>query len=110
MTCSVLLQYIAAKNHIYPTKLWLLSYNNKYHDIPNLSNTAVTTETTERKVRRTRKTRQQIEKELMDIEHRICQGLTDKKIMEELGIKERMFYYYKQKSINNQLKFKQKRQ
>jgi hypothetical protein len=51
MTCSVLLQYIAAKNHIYPTKLWLLSYNNKYHDIPNLSNTAVTTETTERKVR-----------------------------------------------------------
>jgi hypothetical protein len=78
MTCSVLLQYIAAKNHIYPTKLWLLSYNKKYHDIPDLSNTAVTTE---RKVRRIRKTRQQIEKELMDIEHRICHGCTDKEIM-----------------------------
>ncbi|MBV9178109.1 MAG: hypothetical protein JO297_13840 [Nitrososphaeraceae archaeon] len=25
---------------------------------------------------------------LMDIEHRICQGRTDKEIMEELGIKE----------------------
>jgi hypothetical protein len=50
------------------------------------------------KTRRTkRKTRQQIEKELMDIEHRICHGLTDKEIMEELGIKERTFYYYKQK-------------
>jgi hypothetical protein len=33
----------------------------------------------------------------MDIEHRICHGYTDKEIMEELGIKERTFYYYKQK-------------
>jgi FixJ family two-component response regulator len=55
--------------------------------------------TTTRKARRrtTRKTRQQIEKELMDIEHRICHGCTDKEIMQELGIKERTYYYYKQK-------------
>ena len=33
----------------------------------------------------------------MEIEHRICQGHTDKEIMEELGIKERTFYYYKEK-------------
>lgn len=34
---------------------------------------------------------------LMEIEHRICQGHTDKEIIEELGIKERTFYYYKEK-------------
>lgn len=33
----------------------------------------------------------------MEIEHRICQGHTDKEIMEEIGIKERTFYYYKEK-------------
>jgi DNA-binding CsgD family transcriptional regulator len=33
----------------------------------------------------------------MEIEHRICQGYTDTQIMEELGIKERTFYYYKEK-------------
>ena len=33
----------------------------------------------------------------MDIEHRICQGHTDKEIMEEFDIKERTFYYYKEK-------------
>jgi uncharacterized protein YjcR len=44
-----------------------------------------------------RKTRKQIENVLMEIEHRICQGHTDKEIIEELGIKERMFYYYKEK-------------
>ena len=33
----------------------------------------------------------------MEIEHRICQGHTDKEIIEELGIKERTFYYYKEK-------------
>jgi len=33
----------------------------------------------------------------MEIEHRICVGHTDKEIMEELGIKERTFYYYKEK-------------
>ena len=33
----------------------------------------------------------------MEIEHRICQGRTDKEIMDELGIKERIFYYYKEK-------------
>jgi FixJ family two-component response regulator len=54
-----------------------------------LSNAAVTIEKTKRKARRTRKTRQQIEKELLEIEHRICHGLTDKEIMEELDIKER---------------------
>jgi hypothetical protein len=46
---------------------------------------------------RRRKSQQQIEKVLMEIEHRICQGHTDKEIMEELGIKERTFYYYKEK-------------
>lgn len=34
---------------------------------------------------------------LMEIEHRICQGHTDKEIIEELGIKESTFYYYKEK-------------
>jgi hypothetical protein len=38
-----------------------------------------------------------MENTLIEIEHRICQGRTDKEIMEELDIKERMFYYYKQK-------------
>jgi ACT domain-containing protein len=38
-----------------------------------------------------------MENTLMEIEHRICQGRTDKEIMEELGIKERTFYYYKEK-------------
>ena len=33
----------------------------------------------------------------MEIEHRICQGCIDKEIMEELSIKERTFYYYKEK-------------
>jgi hypothetical protein len=62
-----------------------------------LSDAVAITTTTIGKTRRTRKTRQQIEKELLDIEHRICHGLTDKEIMQELSIKERMFYYYKQK-------------
>lgn len=44
-----------------------------------------------------RKTQQQIQNELIEIEHRICQGHTDKEIIEELGIKERTFYYYKEK-------------
>jgi hypothetical protein len=59
-----------------------------------LSNTAVITTTIGKtKTRRTtRKTRQQIEKELVDIEHRICLGLSDKEIMEELGIKEVCFF------------------
>jgi hypothetical protein len=34
---------------------------------------------------------------LMEIEHRICQGRTDKEIMDELDIRERTFYYYKEK-------------
>jgi DNA-binding CsgD family transcriptional regulator len=34
---------------------------------------------------------------LMEIEHRICRGLTNKEIMDELGIKERTFYYYKER-------------
>ena len=34
---------------------------------------------------------------LMEIEHRICQGHTDKEVIEEIGIKERTFYYYKEK-------------
>jgi uncharacterized protein YjcR len=46
---------------------------------------------------RRRKTQQQIQYELVEIEHRICQGHTDKEIIEELGIKERTFYYYKEK-------------
>ena len=33
----------------------------------------------------------------MEIEHRICQGHTDKEIIDEIGIKERTFYYYKEK-------------
>ena len=33
----------------------------------------------------------------MEIEHRICEGCTDKEIMDDLGIKERTFYYYKEK-------------
>lgn len=33
----------------------------------------------------------------MEIEHRICQGYTDKDIMNELDIKERTFYCYKEK-------------
>ena len=33
----------------------------------------------------------------MEIEHRICQGYTDKEIIEEIGVKERTFYYYKEK-------------
>ena len=33
----------------------------------------------------------------MEIEHRICQGHTDKEIIKDLGIKERTFYYYKEK-------------
>jgi hypothetical protein len=81
--------------------------NHRYNYVPNLSDTVAIT--TRRKAGRTMKTRQQIEKELMDIEHRICHGYTDKEIMEELGIKERTFYYYKEKSTNNQLKSKQKR-
>ena len=44
-----------------------------------------------------RNTRQQIENEMIEIQHRICQGHTDKEIIEELGIKERTFYYYKEK-------------
>jgi FixJ family two-component response regulator len=46
---------------------------------------------------RRRKTQQQIENELIEIEYRICQGHTDKEIIEELNIKERTFYYYKNK-------------
>jgi uncharacterized protein YjcR len=46
---------------------------------------------------RRRKSQQQIENVLMEIEHRICQGYTDTQIIEELGIKERTFYYYKEK-------------
>ncbi len=46
---------------------------------------------------RKRKTQQQIENELIEIEHRICQGRTDKEIIKELNIKERTFYYYKNK-------------
>jgi Putative ATPase subunit of terminase (gpP-like) len=46
---------------------------------------------------RRRKTEQQIQNELIEIEHRICQGYTDKEIMEDLGLKERTFYYYKEK-------------
>jgi hypothetical protein len=44
-----------------------------------------------------RKTRQQLENEMIEIQHRICQGHTDKEIMEGLNIKERTFYYYKHK-------------
>ena len=33
----------------------------------------------------------------MEIEHRICEGRTDREIMDELDIKERTFYYYKEK-------------
>jgi hypothetical protein len=44
-----------------------------------------------------RRTQLQIEKILIEIERRICQGHTDTQIMEELGIKERIFYYYKEK-------------
>jgi hypothetical protein len=44
-----------------------------------------------------RKTRQQLENELIEIQHRICQGHTDKEIIEELNLKERTFYYYKHK-------------
>jgi FixJ family two-component response regulator len=32
-----------------------------------------------------------------EIQHRICQGHTYKEIMKQLGIKERTFYYYKEK-------------
>jgi len=46
---------------------------------------------------RKRKTQQQIENELVEIEHKLCQGRTDKEIIEELNIKERTFYYYKNK-------------
>ena len=46
---------------------------------------------------RKRKTQQQIENELIEIERRICQGHTDKEILEELNIKKRTFYYYKNK-------------
>ena len=46
---------------------------------------------------RKRKTQLQIENELIEIEHRLCQGHTDKEIIEELNIKERTFYYYKNK-------------
>jgi FixJ family two-component response regulator len=59
-----------------------------------LSNAAIITtigKTKTRKVRRN--TLQQIEKDLIEIEHRICHGCTDKEIMEELEIKERTFYY-----------------
>ncbi len=38
-----------------------------------------------------------MEKTLMEIEHRICEGHTDKEIMDDLAIKERTFYYYKEK-------------
>jgi FixJ family two-component response regulator len=48
-------------------------------------------------ITRKRNTRQQMENVLMQIEHRICQGQTDKEIMEELGIRERTFYYNKEK-------------
>jgi DNA-binding CsgD family transcriptional regulator len=44
-----------------------------------------------------RKTRHQLEDELIEIQHRICQGNTDKEIIEGLNIKERTFYYYKHK-------------
>jgi hypothetical protein len=33
----------------------------------------------------------------MEIERRICEGRTDKEIMDDLSIKERTFYYYKEK-------------
>jgi hypothetical protein len=46
---------------------------------------------------RKRKTQLQIENQLLEIEHRIYQGHTDKEIIEELNIKERTFYYYKNK-------------
>jgi len=46
---------------------------------------------------RRRKTQQQIQNELIEIEHRICQGHTDKEVIEDLGLKERTFYYYKEK-------------
>ena len=46
---------------------------------------------------RKRKTQQQIENELVEIEHKLCQGRTDKEIIKELNIKERTFYYYKNK-------------
>ena len=55
----------------------------------NLNNASIIT--------RRRNTRQQMENTLMEIEHKICQGHTDKEIMDELGIKERIFYYYKEK-------------
>jgi hypothetical protein len=71
----ILLQYIAANSFILQ--------GSDY--IPRLSNAI------------RRKTRQQIENELVEIQHRICQGHTDKEIMEELNIKERTFYYYKHK-------------
>ena len=71
----VLLQYIAANSFILQL-IMILSLSNAI---------------------RRRKTRQQMENILIEIEHKICQGHTDKEIMKELGIKERIFYYYKEK-------------
>jgi hypothetical protein len=46
---------------------------------------------------------------LMEIEHRICHGCTDIQIMEDLGIKERTFYYYKEKLYQQSAKIQAKK-
>jgi hypothetical protein len=49
------------------------------------------------------------ENTLMEIGHRICQGHTDKEIMDELGTKERTFYYYKEKLYQQSAKIQAKK-
>jgi DNA-binding CsgD family transcriptional regulator len=71
----ILLQYIAANSFIL----------QRYDHILSLSDVI------------RRKTRQQLENEMIEIEHRICEGQSDKEIIEELNIKQRTFYYYKRK-------------
>jgi len=46
---------------------------------------------------------------LIETEHRICQGHTDKEIIERFGIKERTFYYYKEKLYQHQRIYKHRR-